>query len=213
MNKLDLKNFAQTRSLMEYLKKQREHSKFSQYVEVGTTFFLITFFLLFAIRPTILTISSLVGEIKSKEVLSRQMRAKINSVITAQDLFSQVQESYQVVNSCLPDQPRFSQADVQIEKIAESLSLSLPGTNFVLNDQEKNPSEHIKSFSFSFNVPIDFSQSPALVDKVQSNRRLMTIDELNLVIPQSKDSGQRPESAPSGSVQLSFSPRLYYWLQ
>ena len=210
MSPINFKDFAQTRNLMEYLKKQRENTKLRQYLEIGTTFFLIAFFLVFAIRPTILTISALVGEIKSKEVSSQQMRAKINSIIIAQDLFSQVQESYQLVNSSLPDQPRFSQASSQLSGIAQSLSIPLSSINFSLRGGGDGP--HVKFYTFSLNVPISLAQSLAFIDRLQNNRRIFTLDSLSLATPKS-DSSTNESVGLDNSVRISFSPKVYYWIQ
>ena len=92
--------------LFDYIKKRQENRKLRKTFELAATFILISFFLFFAIKPTALTISALIGDIKSKELLSREMRNKITEVISAQDLFSQVQERYSLVDSCLPALPR-----------------------------------------------------------------------------------------------------------
>ena len=65
------------RPLYQYLRKQAENKKTAKYIEVAATFTLITIFLFLAIKPTALAISSLVGEIKSKEIASQKCKNRI----------------------------------------------------------------------------------------------------------------------------------------
>ena len=52
--------------LFDYIKKRQENRKLRKTFELAATFILISFFLFFAIKPTALTISALIGDIKSK---------------------------------------------------------------------------------------------------------------------------------------------------
>ena len=79
------------RPLVDYLRRQRNNQSFYHTIELNATVFLIIFFVVFAIRPTVTTISSLVGDINAKEIQQTQLKTKINQIIKAQDLYSQVQ--------------------------------------------------------------------------------------------------------------------------
>jgi hypothetical protein len=65
--------FSKINPLISYLSKQRENNKFVKSIEISATFILISFFTFFAIKPTLLTISRLVGDIKAKEILVKVM--------------------------------------------------------------------------------------------------------------------------------------------
>ncbi|MFA6008205.1 MAG: hypothetical protein WC784_06245, partial [Candidatus Shapirobacteria bacterium] len=149
--------------LFAYLQKQRENQKFIRSLEIGATFLLISFFALFAIKPTLITISALVGEVKSKELLQKDLKGKINDVITAQDLFSQVQEKYSLVESSLPGNPRFFQAATQINLNANNYQISLNKLNFIANDSN--------SFSVSVGTVAAFPTILSLISDITQNRR------------------------------------------
>jgi len=104
-------NISKLTPLFDFLKKQREIEKNRKVFELSITFAIISIFLFFAIRPTFLTISTLVGDIKSKELLTSKMKIKIDQIITAQDNFSQVQEKYSVKNNVNYDKLTFTQSD------------------------------------------------------------------------------------------------------
>ncbi|HEX7542661.1 MAG TPA: hypothetical protein VF385_01090, partial [Patescibacteria group bacterium] len=126
--------FSKISPLLSYLSKQRENKKFVRSIEISGTFILISFFTFFAIKPTLLTISKLVGDIKAKELLVKQLKSKINDVIISQDLFSQVQEKYALVESSLPTSPRFYQAASQIVGLTEKNQIYLDKINYSITD-------------------------------------------------------------------------------
>jgi len=181
--------------LFDYIKKSQESRKIRETVELAATFILISFFLFFAIRPTVLTISALVGEIKSKELLSREMKKKISSVILAQDLFSQVQERYSVVESCLPALPHFSQATSQIQGLLDERSIEFSKLDFQIKEGQY--------FSTSIATASSFISGIDLVASLLQNRRLLEIPNLGFSVDK--------ESASSRQVSLNLPLNIYYW--
>jgi hypothetical protein len=129
----ELNSLIQIQQIYKYLRRRREDQKFLNYIELSATFILISVFLFFAIKPTATTIFSLLGEIKSKQLYTSQMKAKIISVVEAQDLYSQVQEKYYVVESSLPDKPRFYQSALNLSSISQKSATSLEQINFNLS--------------------------------------------------------------------------------
>ncbi len=200
--------YSSTRPLFEYLKKQKENQKFIRKVEIASTFTLITFFLIFAIRPTFLTISSLLGEIKAKETSTKLMKAKINNLIQAQDNFAQVQERYQIINSSLPDRNSFSTLYDQLQSSAQQSAFSLETLNFSLNQKEAIPSfDAAKKYQVSITSPTSFSYFVNFVDIISQNRRLIDISNLTF---SSKNTTSKTASQ-SSEMLSTFSADVYYW--
>jgi len=200
--------YSSTRPLFEYLKKQKENQKFIRKVEIASTFSLITFFLVFAIRPTFLTISSLLGEIKAKETSTKLMKAKINNLILAQDNFAQVQERYQIINSSLPDKNSFSTLYDQLQSSARQSTFSLETLNFSLNQKEAIPSfDAAKKYQVSLTSPTPFTSFVNFVDIISQNRRLIDISNLSFA---SKNSTSKTASQ-SSEMLSTFSADVYYW--
>ena len=181
--------------LFDYIKKSQESRKTRETLEVAATFILISFFLFFAIRPTALTISALIGEIKSKELLSREMKKKISGVILAQDLFSQVQERYSVVESSLPTLPRFSQATSQIEGLLTQRLIEVGKLDFQIKEGQY--------FTTSIATTSSFTSGIDLVASLLQNRRLLEIPSLGFSVDK--------ESAGSRQVSLNLPINIYYW--
>jgi len=181
--------------LFDYIKKRQENRKLRKTLELAATFILISFFLFFAIKPTALTIATLIGDIKSKELLSREMRNKITKVILAQDLFSQVQERYSLVDSCLPALPRFSQATAQLDGLLTQNQLETNKLDFLISDA--------KYFSTTVSTTSSFTSGINLIASFLQNRRL-------LEIPRVSFSTDR-ESLPNRQVTFNLPINVYYW--
>lgn len=203
MGDIQKQTISKARPLFDYLKKHQEDQRFIRSIEIAATFILISFFMFFAIRPTALTISTLIGDIKSKEIQSQAMKSKINNIISAQDAFSQIQEKYQIVESALPETPRYSHIALQIKKTAAASQISLNKLIFDLKSDNSN------SYSISFTEQVPFTSAAPLVDSFLRNRRLMNIDSFS--ISTIKEDLRQPSATSSGKVNLGFASNIFYW--
>lgn len=157
--------------LFEYINKQKEVEKNRKVFELTITFALVSFFLFFAIRPTLLTISALVGDIKAKELLSSKMKAKINQIIVAQDNFATVQEKYFLVEEALPSSPNFAGAYTEIDSNSGKNNINLDKLSFVESSNGY--------FSTQISTSSSFSSSLSLIDSLLSGRRLVDIPQIS----------------------------------
>lgn len=204
---------SQAKPLFEYLKKRREDQKFFKSIEIAFTFTAISFFLIFAIRPTATTISALVGDIKSKQISVKEMRSKINNIVIAQDNFSKVQEKYRVIESSLPDSPKYYYSANQLRLSAQLSQILLDKLSFDVgknSEKDKPINPNLRSYSVSISQNSDFTSIVDFITKLQDSRRLLDLNPISLTIKQSKDK----ESTPSASsINFNLSSRLYYWQQ
>lgn len=198
----------QIRPLYQYLRKQAENKKATKYLEITATFTLIAIFLFLAIQPTALAISSLLGEIKSKEIASQKMKLKINSVIQAQDSFSQAQEKYSTLDSGFPSNPHFYQAAVNFSTLAQESSLDVKQIDFSLpNEDEKDDDKSLtKSFQINFSSSGQYQSALSFIKGVINNRRLIDISSIRFSRPSDdSDTGQN-----SNLVNLTIESNLFY---
>lgn len=177
------------RPLYQYLQRQAENKKAAKYMELAGTFIFITIFLVFAIKPTALAISSLVGEIKSKELANQKMKKRIESIIQAQDSFAQAQEKYSILESGFPSDPNFYQIAVNFSTLANAYSLKINQLDFDLsgNDQPKNNVSKIKSFRIIFSSTGDYQSVISFIKELLNNRRLVDISSIKISQSRDKD--------------------------
>ncbi|MBU1117612.1 hypothetical protein KKD37_01475 [Patescibacteria group bacterium] len=188
------KIYSRLNPLLGYLQKQKENQKLIKMIELGSTFFLISFFTFFAIKPTFLTISTLLGDIKSKELLNTQLKKKINDVIAAQDLFSQVQERYYLVESSLPQNPRFYQATSQILATAQTHQIMVNKLDFFVQDNG--------NFSTNVSTSSSYLSAISFVSDILNNRRLIGLDSFTFSL------GKSPQDQ---KVDVNIPLKVYYW--
>lgn len=201
--------FSQATPLFEFLKKQRENQRIAHSIEIGATFLFVSFFLFFAIRPTATTISALIGETKSKEILVRQMRSKISNVIQAQDNFAKIENQYNIIKSSLPDSPGFVNTVTQMRGVAEKTLLNMEKINFTLENPEEKPivyldNKNVKSYAFNFSTKAPFSSAVNFLDRIFLNRRLIDLNNITL------SSVKEGEGQP-GAINVNFSSNIFYW--
>lgn len=195
--------------LFDYIKKQQENRKFVKSIEISATFVLITFFLYFAVRPTVITISKLKGDIESKKILKEELKSKINQVIIAQDKFSQVQERYSVVESSLPDNPNFYEASYIIQSTGTKLNIPVNTITFDLEEHPETVLEPgLKSYSTSVVVNGSFSDLVNLSNQILKSPRTDNISSINFV--GTKDTVAN-DSTPSATTNSKFYTTFYYW--
>lgn len=197
------------KQLSEFLKRQKENNKFVRGVEVGVTFLLISFFLFFAIKPTALTISSLVGEIKSKELLNAQMKGKIENIMKAQEAYSLAQGRYSIIEASLPDRPGFYEAFDQVKESLNSVGTPFDNGGFDLakidEKDEKNP--NVKTYSVSLTVKNSFVNSQKIITDLLSNRRLINISAISF---RNGTENNKDSDNPS-NLTTNFSATFFYW--
>jgi Tfp pilus assembly protein PilO len=87
-------------------------------LELFLSVFAVVFFAIFAIRPTLVTMSDLVKEIEDKKDLDQKLTQKIASLSTAQTSYLDVQERLYLLVQTLPSTPDLVHSVKIIEKLA-----------------------------------------------------------------------------------------------
>lgn len=100
------------------------------YTMVIMSLFTITFFGLFAIKPTLKTITSLQRQITDKGYLNQKLDEKINSLILAQESYQEIESDLPFIYSLLPDSPNFPSLLRKLEILTVQHNVSIIGIQF-----------------------------------------------------------------------------------
>lgn len=201
------------------VEKYAKEEKTWYYVEVILTLFTISFFAIFAIRPAVVTISGLVGEINRKEELSKKMGQKINSVIVAQEQYALVQENWKLLASFLPSEFDFPEAIAQVAGSAQENEISINNLQFdnmsfvsqnVLSKSKPETlseieSKNLKAISFSFNSRSELDSLKTYLPQLMGSRRWTKIDSYQLSKSDSKKEEER------SGINLSIDGYWLFW--
>lgn len=205
----DYKNNIKTEKLLEYIKKTSENRKLVQTLELSATLLLIAGFAFFAIKPTFSTISTLMGEIKAKEISVKEMQKKIDSLELAQQTYSEIQKDYVAIENCLPKYPGYFNASNTLRAASRQHSIELDRVGFNLKYDDKNTPIASKSalptknFSTLINIKSDFVSLTQLIDKLSRTQRPIIISTVNISVQQQKE-------ASASGVGLGINPVFYY---
>lgn len=108
-------------------------------LELFFTAIAVVFFAVFAIRPTLLTMSKLIKEMEDKQVLNQKLAEKVASLSTLQSTYITNQERLGVLDEAIPPTPQFETALAIIEKVASENNLTISSIEAKQVPQETDP--------------------------------------------------------------------------
>ncbi len=97
------------------------------YAEILLSMSAIVIFGIFAIKPTVTTITGLYSEIKAKREIISLLNQKIENLVTAQSLLEQQRVRIATLNQAIPDEPLLEKQVRQIEGVAKRNGVDLIG--------------------------------------------------------------------------------------
>lgn len=194
------------------------------YTMLLLSIFVVVFFSIFAIKPTLNTIALLRRQILDGASLNEQLETKINSLVSAQEEYLRVQNDLPLIYSLLPQASEFSLLLRKIEVIALDHQARISGISFepvILYDKNSvvqdaitaaseeiavSPTaENISIVPIKFNISISGSYENVvqLLERLTSENRLITVDTLGFT-PSKTDSGD-------ATIELGILARAYYF--
>lgn len=181
------------------------------FLEIILTFSTITLLSIFALKPTLLTIASLVKEIDSKEELVLTMDKKINDLETAQEVMFQNAIKIAELNSALPSTPAVDTLSGQVEGL--SASTTLPIDSFGVDEtslkgnsdpKTREKDDVLPEGSDSLNVSLrtsgTFENLISFLEKIEQMRRPIIAESVNMAQSQSTEAGANLVLIISGKV-------------
>lgn len=188
------------KKLIEYSKEENW-----QYLEVIITLFTVIFFLVFAVRPAVITIFDLIGEINEKRVLTQRMQNKIDTIVVAQEEFAFVQQRRDVLESYLPFDFGISQGIVQVAGASQDNNLVFSQMN-LSGVEMADPLADLSGLEFTFSTDGDYEELKNLMERLNQVRRWIDIDSYQISIADERD---------QALTQLRFNLRanFNYWFE
>lgn len=181
------------------------------YTGLALTFFTISFFALFAIKPTATTIVSLIKEIQTKKEIDQKLQAKINSLREAQANYSLVKDRLDLVDQALPQEPDLISLLYQIEILAQKNNTTIKSLSFgssYLFGEKGGDSKNTQSPATSFTLTLggDFESLNNFLASFESLRRVIGLESFAVSTLRAKE----PESS---GLNLNLQLKAYYLSQ
>lgn len=165
--------------LRKNLKKLILSNDIWPYLEATLTVFLVLFFVVFAIKPTVLAITSLLGEIKSRQILNEKMSVKINSLVSAQNSYFSAEEKLPLLDEYYPEKFDVAQGTSQLLGVA--LDHNIMSESFSANDLTFPDITSEKGLiDFNYSGSGSYEDVMSFISDLYSSRRAIFIDSYSL---------------------------------
>jgi Tfp pilus assembly protein PilO len=143
----------------------------------------VIFFALFAIRPTLLTMSDLVKEIQDKRDLNQKLSQKVAALSSVQGEYLGLQDRLKVLDEALPSSPKFDEAVSIIEKIASDNRLTIVAMEAKEIPKEETlnlPLENQMRLSKPLTVTVigNYPSIRQFIDSIRNTRREISVDSI-----------------------------------
>jgi Tfp pilus assembly protein PilO len=152
----------------------------------------VMFFAVFAIRPTLVTISDLIKEIDDKKALSEKMSQKIASLATIQTQYLSLGDRINVLDEAIPAKPKFEEALRIIERLASDRKLIINSiqVNEVPPAQEEDvpfSQKERKNLPVSVSVTGDYNTIRNFTEDLKNYRRALIVDSIMFSVNEEKN--------------------------
>lgn len=164
-------------------------------IELVLTVGLVLFLGVFAIRPTLITMSDLIKEIDDKTALDRQLGQKIAALSTAQSEYLSIENRLGVLEEAIPNNPDVVQDLKLIEKMASDASIVV--TNISIEELPKEvlgelPFEKLKRSSVVARISVvgDYPTIRQFAENLYASRRVFVIDTISFSLDEDRNTTQ-----------------------
>lgn len=143
----------------------------------------VVFFAIFAVKPTLQTMSELIKEIEDKRALDEQLEQKIASLNTAQAQYQQFSSQLYLLDEAIPKTANLVEGLKIVEKIASANDLIIQGISIsaVPDELVKAVEGNSKRELLTFNVDLtgDYLKIRQFVEDLMDSRRMMLVDQVS----------------------------------
>lgn len=159
--------------------KQEKTQKFTTIV---LTIIASIVLIIFAVNPTLSTISNLQKQLSDNKFVEQKLEDKINNLTILQDKYSQIQPDIPVVLDAIPKNPAVVDLVSQVQSVAKDTDINLIGfqTFQVETTQGLAIGKKYSSFDFALSATGDYKSMVNFMNELVNIQRILTINNLSI---------------------------------
>jgi Tfp pilus assembly protein PilO len=188
---LDLSSvFSSIASYLNSIVRQVGREKLIAYLYTIFTLFSVSFFILFAINPTLSAIFDLKRQYEDNLLIYQSLKKKIAALSSLNLQYQQLQPDIPLILDAIPESPESASFTRRVEKIAIENNVKIDEFSLGAVELFPAPKKDKDSYSFSFNLKVSGSSdniNKFILDLINLDR-VVTINSLNTT--QEKDQKQ-----------------------
>jgi Tfp pilus assembly protein PilO len=150
------------------------------YTEIVLSLLTISFFLVFAIKPTLTTIAGLIKTIQDQKLVSETLAEKINALRQAQTEYNLITDDIYLVDEALPKDTQISLLVKQLEALARRSGITIETTKFdqvwIKGASPTKEKETSQSVNFSFVASGEYQNLKLFLNSLSSLRRITLVE-------------------------------------
>ena len=161
---------------------QRPMVKVSFFVLLS--FFAVVFFSVFAIQPTVTTVSELVREIEDKQRIDDVLGEKIVALDELQGVMLTIQNDIPLILNALPQNSALGRLMQEFEYVAQQAGVALLSVRFQpvgLSEDEGSRGEKAQMVDFSLSVGGSFANLSQFLDTLEKLDRLLVLQKVEFI--------------------------------
>lgn len=164
------------KDLLPYFKKEKNQRYFTIILTLGASIF----FTLFAINPTLSTISKLRKELEDSRFVEQKLSQKINNLSSLSTGYQSIQKDITFIHDAIPLQPEAPLLVAQIQSIAQDSGVSVTELKVLpvnLNNQSATASS---AFGFQLTVQANYEGLQTFTSDLTNMQRVISIDGISI---------------------------------
>ena len=165
----------------QYLNVEQNKQRVVAYIYIILSFFSLSFFGLFAIGPTLTTISELNKEYADGQNVLKKLEEKNSNLRSLNAQYLQIQGDLNLITNAIPDSSNVSQLTRQMEVLATKNNLVLQKLDTGLLELYPTKKANTSIFSFMFSTAVKGSEKDInnFIAEVISIDRIIGIERLS----------------------------------
>jgi len=158
-----------------------QSKKAKTYLGIILSLLTTTFFVVFAIKPTLVTIAQLIRQTKDQKEVEASLEKKINSLSQAQNEYLAVEPNLSLLEDALPQEPQAPLLIKQLEALASQNNVSIDRLRINEFNLKKNspPQSEKQPLTFSFAATGDYANLKAFLSSLANLRRIVLVESFS----------------------------------
>lgn len=172
------------------------------YFAITLTFLSLSFFGLFAIRPTLTIAVTLIKNVSDLKNLNIEYENKIGTIIRAQSEYEKIRDGIVFIDAAIPPDASFFKLAKTLEHYAQISNISLTQLQ-IENTPISNlpPSEKMMGYGFNLSAVGEYSSIVSYLQHILNWQKIITINSLDL---------STEEGTISGALRMVLKGKTYY---
>jgi len=163
------------------------------YTGLTLTLFTISFFLFFAVKPTVTTITRLLKTITDQKTVSSSLQQKIASLARAQDEYNLISTNLPLLVEAIPEEAQADRLAQYLETTAYLAGVDLTGMNFESIPLWGETVAGERELNFKIQATGDYANLKDFLGRCLGLRRIIQVQSFGFRVSKGTESGEVAE--------------------